>query len=162
LNERLDEIDEPSPDDIAREVQQANDDAYHEAVSANLRQRLRRGTLIRAARERNIPLIEELTARAPELRSLAYRELAHRHGHDREQGEARRSDLGPVERVVLEDALVEFKRARAIMREHYSRWRGAAPAVLEVVADRRGVKLDRLQNFIKEHGSKISRAKSPI
>ena len=153
LNERLDEIDEPSPDDIALEVQRANDDAYQKAISEYLRQRLRRGTLIRAARERNIPLIEELTARDPELRILAYRELARRHGRGREQGDQRPSDLMPVERAVLEDALMEFKRARVIMRQHYSRWRGGAPAVLEIVAERRGVNLDRLRNFIKEHGS---------
>jgi hypothetical protein len=153
LNERLDEIDDPTPDDIALEVQRDNDPAYHEATSAHFGRMILRGQVLQAARARNIPLIEQLTAHDPEMRSLAFRELAYKHGRGREKGDRRPNDLMPIERAVLEDAVFEFKRARTIMRQHYGRWKGAAPTVLEIVAERRGTDPDQLRRFLKEHGS---------
>jgi len=137
------------PEDMALQVQRDNDPAYEKAVSEgfieSIIKTMSREQVIRAARERNIPLIEQLTAHDPVLTSLAIRELAYKRGRGREKGEWRAGDFTPEFGV----ALIEFRHARAVMKQHYGRWSGAAATVLEIVAERCGIDPERLRKFFR-------------
>jgi hypothetical protein len=120
MNKQLDELYEPTPDDIWREVQMVNDEAYVKATMTVLGRRLMRRRVVIAAQDRDFNALNRLTADDPELRNLAFRLLARKRGRGRAKGERRPSDLMPVERVVLQDA--SAKRLRWRSRPNVRAW----------------------------------------
>jgi hypothetical protein len=149
MNQQLDELCEPTFDDICLEEQRMSDPAYVAAVEKYYTRRLQRGRVIIAAKQRDVHALDRLTANDPALAKLALRVLTNRRGRGRQKGEARPRDLSPSEKALLEDALRDLDRIREICVERWQRWKGTEPIALEIAAERADLDPEQLRNFKK-------------
>ncbi|MBR1286635.1 hypothetical protein JQ597_31735 [Bradyrhizobium sp. AUGA SZCCT0177] len=150
MNRQLDEMDEPTAEDIDRYIEMSCDNSYNDAVARRNGRILQRGLVISAARDRNVEAIDRLTANDPELKDLAVRELAHVHGRGREKGEARPRDISAIEKALLGYAIRDLDEIRWVCKKHWQgRWKGSGSIAIEIAAERSHVGVDRLIGFKK-------------
>jgi hypothetical protein len=140
--QQLEQAEEPTEDDLWREAHMPSDEYFSD--------RLKRGRVINAARERDTRVTERLTVSNPELKNLAIRELARRRSRGREKGEARPRDISAVEKELQGWALRDVELIRQICLREYGRWKGYEEIAMEIAAERNGrLDVDRLINFKK-------------
>ena len=152
VNRQLDQLDEPTAEDIRRELEMMSDKSYINAVEKGTARTLKRGRVILAARDRDVRALARLTANDPTLKDLAVRVLARVHGRGREKGDARPRDISPIEKDLLEDALCDLEKIRWLCKKHWQgRWKGSVPVAIEIAAERGHVDVYRLINFKKNH-----------
>jgi hypothetical protein len=128
-NARLDELDEPSDDDIAIYIATMTDEKFHDATVKHF------GATIR--RNRAINKFKAMGWKPP-------------HGVGRAKGEPRPGDLSDIEKAALEYAADDVESIYRIWRQDFQkRNRGAAPTAIAIAARRAGIDEEQLINFRK-------------
>jgi hypothetical protein len=142
---RLDELSEPTADDIRLEVEMMSDEKYMAMIQNDFAQRLKRGRLILARRAKDWKTVSRL-ADTEELRRLALRPRK----RGRAKGESRPRDLPDFLKALLEYAAMDVEYIRAIWKRDFGkRNRSAAPTAIDIAARRNGVEENQLVNFKK-------------
>jgi predicted kinase len=150
VNQKLDQMDEPTAEDFRRELEIMNDESYMDAVEKAAARTLKRGRVINAARNRDVRALARLTANDHALKDLAVGVLARVRGRGREKGEARPRDISPIESALLEDAFRDLERIRWLCQKYWQgRWKGSSSVAIEIAAKRGHVDVDQLINFKK-------------
>lgn len=149
VKQLLDQMDEPTAEDIRRDAEMINDAAYNNAVEKEIKRTIKRGRVINAARVRDERALEQLTANDLALKDLALRVAVRKPGRGRKKGEARPGCISPEERDLLEAAVHDLARIRWICKNHWGRWKGIRPVALDIAAERNHVGVERLISFKK-------------
>lgn len=140
----LDKITKPTADDIQRELDPI-DLKFATAVEQGLKQQLKRGRVIIAARAKDSEALARL-ADTEALRRLAFKP----HKQGREKGERRPRDHRPVLKVILEDAANDVDLIRDLWARHYQRRnRTIEPTATAIAARRYGIDETALILFMK-------------
>jgi hypothetical protein len=112
-----------TPDDIWREVQMADDPAYHASLARQFGPIFQQVRVINAARAKDFGTLTQLTANDPELKQLAFWELTK---HARVISAAQRQDFSTLTQLTANDFELTMLACRELAREH-TRERERAP-----------------------------------
>jgi hypothetical protein len=144
-NARLDEMSEPSVDDLRRDVAMMSDQKFSTTTEENFGQRHKRGRVLIAAKAKDHEALAKL-ADTLELRRLAFRPRQ----RGRARGERRPGDLPAQLKASCAEAAAEVQRIRAVWQRHYDRRnRSHSPTAIEIAARRRAIPEEKLIRFMK-------------
>lgn len=149
-NAQLDELEQPSADDILHDSVAIFDQHAMAAADKSASDRLRRGRLLLAVRAKDHAAVQRL-ANTEQLTRLALRAALAQRGPGRATGEWRPWDYSPELKCALEDAARDVELVRGVwLRAFGRRNRTMPPTAIEIASRRNGIEHPAdLENFRK-------------